>query len=191
MSAFRARDLWLLPNLLSAARFPLALAFPIALLRRREKLALAILLTGAATDVLDGFFARRSHQATPLGAVIDGLADKAFGLSVVGALVVDRRLSPSSALLLSLRELLELPLAARVIVEGRSASPPIERRANAFGKIATTLELLAVVRALRRGKRHARYGRSGSPASRDAWILASALMGTFAAVSYWFREAQA
>ncbi len=174
----RSSGWWTLPNVLSAARFPLALAFPIALRRRRDDVAVGIVLTAALTDVVDGFVARRRGQSSALGAVIDGLADKAFGLSVLGALVVDRRLSPASAMVLALRELGELPLAVRVVTERGVGIVDVERRANVLGKCATTLELATVVGVLLRVR-----GRRGL-------LAATGVVGALAAISYWMREGQ-
>ncbi|MBZ5621480.1 MAG: CDP-alcohol phosphatidyltransferase family protein, partial [Acidobacteriia bacterium] len=41
-----------------------------------EWLALAIFLTAAATDLLDGYLARRWRQVTTIGTLLDPIADK-------------------------------------------------------------------------------------------------------------------
>src|SRR5213594_2524579 len=41
-----------------------------------EWLALAIFLTAAATDLLDGYLARRWGQVTTIGTLLDPIADK-------------------------------------------------------------------------------------------------------------------
>lgn len=89
MSRVRVQ-LKLLPNQITALRL---LALPpiwlLALLDRPRLVALG-LLTAALTDVLDGWLARRLHQATAFGAAFDSLADKALTLSVIGWLALLR-----------------------------------------------------------------------------------------------------
>jgi len=59
-----------------------------------DGLALGLLLTAALTDALDGWLARRLQLETPLGALLDPIADKALmsgsflALGWVGALPV-------------------------------------------------------------------------------------------------------
>jgi cardiolipin synthase (CMP-forming) len=174
---YRIRDLVLLPNLLSVARVPLAVAFPLAV--RSRGLALGVLGVAALTDVLDGWVARSLGQATPLGALVDGATDKIFAASVLGTLVTTRRLSPSSAVLLATRELGELPLALRVLTSSRGRIVDVDRRANRLGKVATVLELTTVVAVIVRAK------------GERALLVATAVCGAVAAASYWARELHA
>ncbi|HEY8077432.1 MAG TPA: CDP-alcohol phosphatidyltransferase family protein, partial [Labilithrix sp.] len=74
-----------LPNVLSAMRIPLAALFPFVV--TRPALAIAVLAAAALTDVLDGWLARRLGEATPTGALVDGIADKLLGASVLVSLV--------------------------------------------------------------------------------------------------------
>jgi CDP-diacylglycerol---glycerol-3-phosphate 3-phosphatidyltransferase len=174
---YRLRDLLLLPNLLSAARLPLALVFPLTL--SRPWLALSVLAAAAATDVLDGWFARRFGQATPIGAVVDGIADKVLAATVMVALVVQEFLSPVTAMLLATRELIELPLALGVLLSRRARELEIDRGANRAGKFATTLEFIVIALVI--------LGLHVAPVA----IGAVALLGAVAGVSYWRRELRA
>jgi CDP-diacylglycerol--glycerol-3-phosphate 3-phosphatidyltransferase len=75
----RARDLLLIPNILSLAR--IALVFLPALLiasgnPSHRPLAGAFVLLGMATDILDGYLARRLGQTSDLGRILDPLSDK-------------------------------------------------------------------------------------------------------------------
>lgn len=174
---YRLRDLLLVPNLLSAARIPLALAFPLAV--GRTGLTLAVLALAATTDVVDGWLARRFDQATPVGALVDGVADKVFGVSVLSSLVGAGMLSPAAALLLATRELGELPLALRVLLSRRARLAEVDRRANALGKAATALEVVTVVAIV-----------LDAPA-RAPLLGATAACGLLAAATYWAREIRA
>lgn len=177
MPAYRLRDLLHLPNLLSAARLPLAVAFPFAIEQRR--LALGVLGVAALTDVLDGFLARRWKQATPIGALVDGVSDKIFAVSLLGTLVSSHALSPVLAVLLATRELGELPLAVRLLSSRRARGVELDRKANVFGKTATGLEFATVVAAL-----------VGAP-HLVAMVALTAVVGAIAATTYWLREIRA
>jgi len=52
-----------------------------AILEGRHGPALAIFLSAAVTDILDGFLARRFNMASPLGAYLDPICDKLFLVS--------------------------------------------------------------------------------------------------------------
>lgn len=173
MRRYRLRDALLIPSLLSAVRLPLAVAFVKA---RGVRAELAILSAAAVTDVVDGLLARKLGQATPVGALVDGTADKAFGVAVLATLVKRGVLRPAAALLLATRELLELPLALRVAVSRRARAVDVDRAANRAGKIATALELVAVVAAI------------AVPRAAPALLAIAGTAGALAGLSYWRRE---
>lgn len=175
MGLYRARDLLLVPSLISFVRVPLAVAFPFA--HDRPWLAFGVLVASGVSDVLDGWWARRFKQATATGAVVDPITDKIFVLTVVVTLVVAGDLSPWSVVLLSTREIGELPLVVWL-----SVSPAARRKrkehpkANAPGKAATALQFAAVTAAL--------FHWEGT----RALVWATAAAGALAAVVYWARQ---
>lgn len=57
-------------------RFLLAPLLVWVLLREDHTAALGVFLVGSLSDALDGYIARRFNQCTPLGALLDPLADK-------------------------------------------------------------------------------------------------------------------
>lgn len=57
-------------------RFMLAPLLVWLLLREDHLAALGVFLVGSISDALDGYIARRYNQGTPLGALLDPLADK-------------------------------------------------------------------------------------------------------------------
>lgn len=75
-----------IPNLLSLGRIGLIpifiLVFRGAHGRDGYLLAAILLLTSGLTDILDGVIARRLNQITPLGKILDPLADKLTLVSV-------------------------------------------------------------------------------------------------------------
>lgn len=177
MAEYRIADLTLLPNVLSGARLPLAVAFPLA--AGNAVLALGVLGFAGLTDVLDGWAARKLGQSTPIGALVDGAADKVFAASVLGTLVATGMLSPGAALLLATRELGELPLALRVVMSKRARLAEVDRKANRLGKIATALEFATVLAVI------------AKVPGKSALLAATAVCGAAAAAAYWLREIRA
>ena len=70
-----------LPNILSLFRLCLTAFFILAITYQRHTLALALFVTQAISDLLDGLFARMMHQKTDLGAWLDPVADKVMLVS--------------------------------------------------------------------------------------------------------------
>lgn len=172
---YRLRDLWLPPSLLSLLKVPLAIAFPWAL--ERPWVAIAILGIAGVSDVLDGWLARRYGWVTATGCAIDPITDKLFVLVVAVTLVVKGLLEPWALLLLSTREIGELPLVvwllkSHVARRRRSEHP----KANVAGKLATVLQFATVAWALLRWP-HLEVG-----------LAVTAIAGAFSAVSYSRRE---
>lgn len=174
MGVYRARDLLLVPSLVSLARLPLAAAFPFV--RDRPWVALGVLVVSGASDLFDGWWARRYGQATATGAVVDPITDKIFVLTVVVTLIHAGDLSPLSVVLLSTREIGELPLLVWLSVDRAARQKRKDHpKANMPGKVATALQFATVVAAL----------------FHSSWtgelIVVTAVAGAVAAVAYWVR----
>lgn len=75
------------PNFLSFSRLVAALPFYFLIANGRFGWALLLFLAGAATDALDGWWARRYNQITNLGKALDPAADKVFLLTASFLLV--------------------------------------------------------------------------------------------------------
>ena len=65
-----------LPNLLTIFRMALIPVFVSLLFYQKFLLALGVFLFAGITDGLDGLLARRFHQQSPLGRILDPIADK-------------------------------------------------------------------------------------------------------------------
>jgi cardiolipin synthase len=175
MDGFRARDIFLVPSLMSLTRIPMAVAFPFVQPHRPGMLAL--LAASGISDVLDGWYARRFDQATPTGAVVDPISDKLFVLSVVVTLVATRVLPITSVILLSTREIGELPLLFWFLASHKvRASRATKASANLPGKLATAFQFATVAAAL-----------LGSAYTTEL-LFVTAGAGAIAAVVYWMRE---
>jgi len=92
------RDTFLnLPNLLTTFRIFLVPLIVVVLLTEfhfekwfffnREELAVGIFLLASLTDLLDGYVARKRHQVTTVGQLLDPIADKLLVASVLISLV--------------------------------------------------------------------------------------------------------
>lgn len=178
MGRYHARDLLKVPCLLSAARVPLAAAFPLVI--GSPAAAVGVVALSGATDVADGWLARRTGQVTATGAALDPVTDKIFVATVVVTLVLAHRLAPIDVLLLSLREVGELPLVAWVLVSPKARKRRTEHpTANIPGKIATMLQFATIGAAL-----------FGSSLVKPL-VYATAVAGAAAAASYWGRAVRA
>jgi phosphatidylglycerophosphate synthase len=178
VGVYRVRDLFRVPGLLSLARLPLAVAFPFVV--DRPALALAVLVAAGGSDVLDGWIARRYDLVTPTGAALDPVTDKIFVLTVAVTLVVRSYLSPAEVVLLSTREVGELPLVVWLAFSRRARRLRAESAsANLQGKLATALQFAAATAALLRW------------AHMGALVMATAVAGVVAAVVYWMRAVRA
>lgn len=174
-SVYRARDLVRVPGLLSLSRIPLAAAFPFAL--GRPLAALAVLAAAGLSDVLDGWYARRFGQVTATGTALDPVTDKLFVTTVAVSLVVGGYFSIADVVLLSTREIGELPLVAWLALSHRARGRRVGHpSANVPGKLATALQFGTATAALFR-------------MPHLEWLVdGAALVGLLAAASYWARE---
>jgi cardiolipin synthase (CMP-forming) len=171
---YRLKDLLIAPAWLSLSRVVLAACFPFVL--DIPLAAFGVLALAGLSDVLDGWVARRYRLSTATGAVLDPVTDKLFVLTVAVTLVVSGHLSPGAVLLLSTRELGELPLVVWLALSPRARAARTEQeRANVPGKVATVLQFVSVGWALLHQPR------------LELWIGATAIAGVVAATSYWVR----
>lgn len=171
-SIFQTRDLFSLPGLLSLSRVVLACCFPFVL--ETPWLALTTTALAGLSDGLDGYFARKHGSSSPTGAALDPLTDKIFAASVMVSLLAHGRLTLAWALLLSARELLELPLLLWLLYLPRArAARASHLKANWLGKLTTGLQFCALVVLLMRWP------------YLTVWMVATAVAGVLAAALYW------
>ena len=78
------------PNLISVVRLCCLPLYLWLLFGRDSRVAAALLLGGlGATDWVDGWIARRFHQVSDIGKILDPTADRLLFLVGVGAMIVD------------------------------------------------------------------------------------------------------
>ncbi|MEP7206218.1 MAG: CDP-alcohol phosphatidyltransferase family protein [Casimicrobiaceae bacterium] len=90
-----------IPNILTIVRLLLVPVIGLALVEQAYRIALALFLVAALTDLADGYIARRFGLVSRLGATLDPIADK---LNMLVATV-----------LLAWQDLLPLPLAIAIV----------------------------------------------------------------------------
>jgi CDP-diacylglycerol---glycerol-3-phosphate 3-phosphatidyltransferase len=106
-----------------------------------------ILLTAAATDWADGYFARRRREVTTLGILLDPIADKLL-ISAAFVSLVDMHLVPAWMVVIIIgREFTVLGLRNIASAEGFTIA------ASALGKTKMVLQVCAVA-VLIAGARH-------------------------------------
>jgi len=139
----KKRDFFLLPNLLAIFRI-LLLPFIFFFLAQDTHLGLIIaiilIVLAVASDVLDGYVARRLHQITDLGRLLDPLADK-LGLGTFVIFIIIHRGFPIwAAGLLFLKDFLTL-IAAVVMVKKKGNI----LMSNNWGKLNSWIWVFTVV----------------------------------------------
>ena len=160
----QGRIRWTPADLLSGARIPLAVAFPLA----PDRWRMVILATAAATDLLDGVLARR-FGSSALGTLLDPVADKLFMAAAFGVVAVSGLLTPYEVAGVLLRDIVATVAFALTIYSRRPRAIP----ARAGGKAVTVAQVLTLVAFL-----------TGSPLLQPlAW--ATAAIGIYAIWDYY------
>jgi cardiolipin synthase (CMP-forming) len=121
----RSKDVLLPPNLLAIARI-LLLPFIFCLLARDTQFsfyfAIVLMVIAIATDVLDGYLARRLNQVTDLGKILDPVADK-LGLGMFVIFIIIYRGFPIwIAVLLFLKDIFTI-IAGIMLVKKKGLVP--------------------------------------------------------------------
>ncbi len=104
----------------------------------QEWLALAIFLAAAATDLLDGYLARRWSQVTTIGTLLDPIADKLLVSAALISLVQVRALPGWMAILIIGREFAVSGLRSIAAAEGYTI------RASDLGKTKMLSQVVAI-----------------------------------------------
>jgi CDP-diacylglycerol--glycerol-3-phosphate 3-phosphatidyltransferase len=104
----------------------------------QEWLALAIFLAAAATDLLDGYLARRWKQVTTIGTLLDPIADKLLISAALISLVQVKVLPGWMAILIIGREFAVSGLRSIAASEGYTI------RANDLGKTKMLAQVVAI-----------------------------------------------
>jgi CDP-diacylglycerol--glycerol-3-phosphate 3-phosphatidyltransferase len=144
-----------LPNLLTLVRILLIPVFVIVFIEPtadQSLIAAVIFLVAAATDLLDGYIARRTGQVTNLGKLLDPIADKLLVLSALILLVNIDRVSALVAILVVAREL------AVTGIRAIAAGERLIIAAESTGKYKMALQVVGIVLLILEGTGLAELG---------------------------------
>ncbi len=131
-----------LPNLLTLFRFALIPIYIVVFfsdIPGHMQWAFGVLLLAGLTDVLDGYLARRNHQVTKVGVMLDPLADKMMMIAVFLSLLIAQRISLGAALAIFMRDIGMIVGAGIFHIRGKLTVP-----ANKLGKLTTFLFYVAL-----------------------------------------------
>ncbi len=133
-----------LPNLITGARMVLVLPLMWSLRNGAYGMALAIALVAGATDALDGWLAKRFGWQTPLGGLLDPVADKLLLVASFVGLWLANAVPGWLVVLVIARDI--------VIVSGAVAYNaivgPVEGNPTALGKSTTVVQIGLVLMLL-------------------------------------------
>jgi len=149
MAGSEGISFWTFANVLTLSRIPFGIAF--WFVTDRPIWAVAVLIVGGATDLVDGAVARRSGQAgrNGVGAWLDPVCDKFFVLSMVAALLTVRRPETWMVVAIVAREIVVVPLALVYrLVPGVRRRLSYDFRAGRPGKLATVAQFAALTAIL-------------------------------------------
>lgn len=130
---------WTVPNVLSLLRLAgIPLMVWLILGPHADLLAVLVLALGGFTDWLDGFLARRWHQTSRLGQMLDPIADRLYILAVLFSLAVRTVIPWWLVAVLIAREVMIALLVPALKTRGYSSLP-----VHFLGKAATFCLLYA------------------------------------------------
>jgi len=131
--ATRDAGVWTIPNALSSLRLlGVPLFLWLVLGPEEDGLALLVLMVSGVTDFLDGYLARRLDQRSPLGEILDPVADRLYILAVIIGLGLREVIPWWVVIILPLRDALLWCLVPFLRTRGYSALP-----VHFLGKAAT------------------------------------------------------
>ncbi len=137
--SFKLSDLFTVPNFITYCRFILIIPFVIYFLNENYIGAAICIGISGLSDCFDGFFARKLNQVTPLGKILDPIADKLTLFAVVICMVIYLpSILPLLALLI-LKDLLMLLGGMDLVKKG--LTPPA---AKWYGKVGTIVFYVSV-----------------------------------------------
>ena len=131
-----------LPNILTIIRFIIVPFMTYFLINENFTIAILLYVLASATDVLDGFIARRFNQITDLGKFLDPLADKLLQFSaLVGLWIV--KLIPLWIVVIFFIKEISMGLGAIKLLKKH-----IIIQSKWFGKLSTIFFFMAIVSSM-------------------------------------------
>jgi len=142
--SFDKKDWFTIPNILSLIRLMLIPIFSIIYLNATQPwqyyLAAFIILLSGLTDLLDGWIARKYHQITELGKLLDPVADKLTQAVVVFCLTRQFNWMRIIVVLFLVKELFMMINNLILLRKGKKLDG-----AKWYGKIATAIFYICII----------------------------------------------
>lgn len=129
-----------IPNALTLVRFLLVGVMAYIFLSGNPVLAMAIYLAAAATDLIDGYIARKFNQISNLGKVMDPIADKLMTITALVCMFLQQYLTTGVLVLVIVKEVLMVVGGVLIYFVFKKVV-----YANLFGKIAAGAYFLAIM----------------------------------------------
>lgn len=173
-----------IPNALCVLRIALVVPLLWSILTQHYLVATLLFGTAGFTDLLDGYLARRFGWHTPLGALLDPIADKVLTIGVFVSLVIVGLVPRWFALMVIGRDVMIMLGTAAY----RRFIGPFKAGARIAGKVNTAVMLLFVWLLLARAA-------IGWPSRLSVLTLGAALLATLLVsgadyVRHWTRQAR-
>ena len=131
-----------LPNILTIIRFIIVPFMTYFLINENFTIAILLYVLASATDVLDGFIARKFNQITDLGKFLDPLADKLLQFSaLVGLWIVN--LIPLWIVIIFFIKEISMGLGAIKLLKKH-----VIIQSKWFGKLSTIFFFLAIIASM-------------------------------------------
>ena len=102
----KRQNIWNVPNVLTMLRAALIPVFLILYYSSMQYRALFVFLLASATDLLDGYIARKYNLITNFGKLMDPLADKLMVISVLFVQTLSGILPPVAVIIVVAKELI-------------------------------------------------------------------------------------
>ncbi|MBQ3416612.1 MAG: CDP-alcohol phosphatidyltransferase family protein [Ruminococcus sp.] len=134
-----SKNTFTIPNIISLFRILLITPFVVFFLNRDYIVAAVILVVSGISDFLDGVIARRFHQESELGKILDPLADKLTLIAVGICLIFIEPFVLPLMIIMVTKDLLMLVGGSIVIKQG--VIPP---KSKWYGKLSTVLFYVTV-----------------------------------------------
>ncbi|MDN5762343.1 MAG: CDP-alcohol phosphatidyltransferase family protein, partial [Microlunatus sp.] len=130
---------WTVPNALSLLRLlGVPLVVWLILGPQADWLAVVVLVIAGLTDWLDGYLARRWHQRSRVGQLLDPVADRLYILAIIGSLAIRGIIPWWMVVVLAARDVMIALLVPLLHTRGYSSLP-----VHFLGKAATFCLLYA------------------------------------------------
>lgn len=129
-----------IPNMLTISRFVLIPVYLVLFFNGHIRTSFIILLVAGLTDILDGYIARTRKLITPMGVMLDPLADKCMMIAVILSLLISEMIPWQAAVAMFIRDASMIIGSAFFHFRGKLTVP-----ANVMGKLTTVLYYFAIL----------------------------------------------